>query len=60
MKAWIIKHFPKTEDAILVDKHFGSAFEGTASGRAHGIALEGKEKEMLAEAQRLEKEKKGE
>jgi len=60
MKQWIIKHFPNTEDAIVVDKHFGSAFEANASGRAHGIALEGKEKEMLAMAQQLEKEKKGE
>lgn len=60
MKPWIIKHFPNTEDAIVVEKHFGSALGTDASGRAHGIALEGKEKEMLAVAQLLEKEKKGE
>ena len=57
MKPWIIKHFPNTEDAIVVEKWFGDALESNASGRAHGIALDGKEKEMLVVAQLLEKEK---
>lgn len=61
MNAWIIKHFPVTEEAIIVDRWFGDAFDTTASkdsanGRVHAIAMEGKEKQMLDMARELEKE----
>lgn len=60
MNTWIIKHFPVTGEAIVVDKWFGDAFDTTATkdsanSRVHAIAMEGKEKEMLVMAQELEK-----
>lgn len=55
MKQWIIEHFPKTADALVVDKHFGSALDETsANGRLHALALVGKEKEILTSAQEME------
>jgi len=61
MNVWIIKHFPVTGEAIVVDKWFGDALDTAASkdsadGRVHAIAMEGKEKQMLDMARELEKE----
>jgi len=56
MRPWIIQHFPKTEEAVLIDKWFKGAFEDSVTGRVHGLALEGKEKQMLDMARELERE----
>jgi hypothetical protein len=46
----IIKLFPKTADAVLVNKYFSSQFSQPLAA----ILYAGKEKEVLAEAVRLE------
>jgi len=38
----------------LIEKWFGNALEANTIGRAHSVALEGKEKQMLDMARELE------
>lgn len=45
------KHYPRTEDAILVTKWFGNDI-----GDFEAFLLRGREADLLAEAQRLEAE----
>jgi hypothetical protein len=55
MNQIIIDMYPKTKDAVLVQKWFG---EKISNEPLIGMLLKGKEAELLAEAQRLENEEK--
>ena len=48
----IIDAFPKTKDAVLIDKWFGNKL----CDPLFALLLKGKEKDLLVEALRLEKE----
>jgi len=50
MKTWIIKHFPKSEDANLIEKHFAAKL----SHAFFEVLAEGKEAQLLEAAKRLE------
>lgn len=50
----IVKLFPKTEDAVIVDEYFHDSFN---NNRIMGILAKGKEKEILAAAHHLDNEK---
>jgi len=54
MNEIIVEMFPKTKDAILVEKWFGTEINKPI----FQLLLKGKEKEVIAEAERLEKESK--
>ena len=53
MNELIIEMFPKTKDAVLVDKWFGSKIDNDPLTK---MLVRGKEKELLDEALRLEKD----
>ena len=54
MNKIIIEMFPKTKDAILIDKWFGEEFNKPI----FKLLLTGKEEQLIKEAERLEKEEK--
>lgn len=49
----IVEYFPKTSEAVLVDKWFGKEIE---SNRLSAMLLKGKEKDIIAEAKKMEAE----
>lgn len=52
MNKVIIEAYPKTKDAVLVDKHFGHRLDDPL----FALLLRGKEKDLLQEAKKLELE----
>jgi hypothetical protein len=52
MNKIIIELFPKTKDAVLIEKWFGAEIDNPK----FQLLLKGKEKEVIAEAEKLEKE----
>jgi len=55
MNQLIIDSFPKTKDAVLIEKWFGKEF---SQNNLIGLLVKGKEKQLIAEATRLEEEAK--
>jgi len=53
MRKWIVDHFPKSEDAVLIEKHF----ESKLSHPFFEVLAEGKEEQLLAVAKQLEEDK---
>ena len=53
MNKLIIEMFPSTQDAVLIEKWFGSEIDGNPLTRT---LIKGKEKELLDEAKKLEEE----
>lgn len=51
---WIKEHYPRTKDALLVDKWFGENIEH----RITQFFLKGREQELLDFARQLEEEEK--
>lgn len=52
MNKLIVEMFPKTKDAVLIEKHFGTKLDDPI----FKMLLKGKEKELLQEAQKMEED----